>query len=137
MSAGPMWTQLSEMAERLAGASHGVALADLKTLRAAALTLEGWFTAAQELIAERDQARTDAAKYREALLHIQATLQLAQRFAGLEACELDNDTFSRDMAGHMNIMAAHGDPDYQKGALSCRHVDMRSAAPKKARKAAK
>jgi len=32
---------------------------------------------------------------------------------------------------HNNIMGAHGDPDYLKGDLSCRHVDMRVTKPRK------
>jgi hypothetical protein len=37
----------------------------------------------------------------------------------------------RGMNTHNNIMGAHGDPDYLKGDLSCRHVDMRTTKPRK------
>ena len=42
-----------------------------------------------------------------------------------------SEQFGRDMVRHINIMGAHGDPDYLKGDLSCRHVDMRATKPRK------
>lgn len=42
-----------------------------------------------------------------------------------------SEQFGRDMVRHINIMGAHGDPDYLKGDLSCRHVDMRTTKPRK------
>lgn len=134
-----MWTELHDLADRLTlanGITQPTKQADIKTIRSAALTLEGWFTANQEILAERDQAREDAHRYRTALQHIQATLQLAQRFAGLEACELDPDQFGRDLAPHINLMGGLGDPDYLNGELSCRHIDTRADKPRPARKAA-
>ena len=40
-----------------------------------------------------------------------------------------SEQFGRDMVRHINIMGAHGDPDYLKGDLSCRHVDLRAKKP--------
>lgn len=41
---------------------------------------------------------------------------------------------SRDMSGHINLMAGHGDPDYlTKSGNSIRHVDLREKPPRKAR----
>ena len=38
----------------------------------------------------------------------------------------------RDMCGHINLMAAHGDPDYLlKNGKSVRHIDLRSDKPRK------
>ena len=38
----------------------------------------------------------------------------------------------RDMAGHINIMAGHGDPDYlNKSGKSIRHIDLREKPPRK------
>ena len=42
-----------------------------------------------------------------------------------------SEQFGRDMVRHINIMGAHGDPDYLKGDMSCRHVDMRTTKPRK------
>ena len=42
-----------------------------------------------------------------------------------------SEQFGRDMVRHINIMGAHGDPDYLKGDLSCRHVDTRTTKPRK------
>jgi hypothetical protein len=40
--------------------------------------------------------------------------------------------FARDLVGHINIMAGHGDPDYlNRSGNSIRHVDCRSAKGKK------
>ena len=46
-----------------------------------------------------------------------------------------SEQFGRDMVRHINIMGAHGDPDYLKGDLSCRHVDMRATKPRKKKEA--
>ena len=38
----------------------------------------------------------------------------------------------RDYVSHINIMAAHGDPDYLKSnGMSVRHIDLRSSKPRK------
>jgi hypothetical protein len=45
--------------------------------------------------------------------------------------ELMPDDLARDLSGHINLMGALGDPDYMRGSLSCRHVDLRQTAPRK------
>ena len=42
-----------------------------------------------------------------------------------------SEQFGRDMVRHINIMGAHGDPDYLRGDMSCRHVDMRTTKQQK------
>ncbi len=37
----------------------------------------------------------------------------------------------REALSEAYLMGAHGDPDYLKGDLSCRHVDMRTTKPRK------
>ena len=38
----------------------------------------------------------------------------------------------RDCVPHINLMAAHGDPDYLKpNGMSARHIDLRSSKPRK------
>lgn len=45
-----------------------------------------------------------------------------------------SELFGRDMCGHINLMAAHGDPDYLKSnGMSVRHIDLRSNKPRKKR----
>ena len=40
--------------------------------------------------------------------------------------------FGRDYVPHINLMAAHGDPDYLKAnGMSIRHVDLRTTKPRK------
>ena len=46
-----------------------------------------------------------------------------------------SEQFGRDMVRHINIMGAHGDPDYLRGDMSCRHVDMRATKPRKKKEA--
>jgi len=46
-----------------------------------------------------------------------------------------SEQFGRDMVRHINIMGAHGDPDYLRGDMSCRHVDMRTTKPRKKKEA--
>lgn len=44
------------------------------------------------------------------------------------------DHIGRDMCGHINIMAGHGDPDYLRpNGMSVRHVDLRENKPRKAK----
>lgn len=41
---------------------------------------------------------------------------------------------ARDYSGHLNLMAAHGDPDYLKpNGMSVRHIDLRSSKQRKKR----
>lgn len=43
-----------------------------------------------------------------------------------------SELLGRDMVGHINIMAGHGDPDYlNKSGNSIRHVDLREKPPRK------
>lgn len=45
-----------------------------------------------------------------------------------------SELLGRDMCGHINLMAAHGDPDYLlKNGKSVRHIDLRSDKPRKKR----
>ena len=53
-----------------------------------------------------------------------AAIKYGQRPPAPEIC--------RDMAGHINIMAGHGDPDYlNKSGNSIRHIDLREKPPRK------
>lgn len=39
--------------------------------------------------------------------------------------------FARDHAPFINLMGGIGDPDYMKGQLSIRHIDLRESRPRK------
>ena len=41
------------------------------------------------------------------------------------------DNIQRDLSGHINLMFAQGVPEYAKGKQSCRHINLRSRAPRK------
>lgn len=44
------------------------------------------------------------------------------------------DHIGRDMCGHINLMAAQGDPDYlMPNGMSVRHIDLREKKPRKAK----
>ena len=90
---------------------------------------------AMERMQQQDQT-IDALKGR--VVELEATLRAAKAHAQALSVAIINgmadltpDMHDRDYTGHINIMAAHGDPDYQRGSLSCRHVDMRSTKPRK------
>lgn len=78
------------------------------------------------------QAEADG--LRQALSRLHTALEGAAQFARDAHFALDPELFSRDYCGHINLMGASGDPDYLKGALSCRHIDTRTTTPKAAKK---
>ena len=42
--------------------------------------------------------------------------------------------FATDHTSHINLMGGMGDPDYMKGSLSSRHIDLRETATGKPKK---
>ena len=71
-----------------------------------------------ERIAELESDLNKAAKrvdsYRNALMLLHCSLFVCQRFAMLEADEIDADVFSKDFAPFKNVMAHHGVEPYSK-----------------------
>lgn len=60
-----------------------------------------------------------------------ATASVESALADLKAPVCPEIEFSRDLTGHINLMAGHGDPDYLKAdGKSVRHVDLRQAKPR-------
>lgn len=44
----------------------------------------------------------------------------------------DATEYARDFAGHINLMAGHGDPDYlMSNGMPVRHIDLREKPPRK------
>ena len=60
---------------------------------------------------------------------MQATESAAQALMAAMPVAIE---LGRDYVAHINIMAAHGDPDYLKSnGMSVRHIDLRSSKPRK------
>ena len=111
LSREPLWVELADLADQLAGK---IETKDLKTLRACSVQMENWFEGCQQYREELEQARADAAKYRAALQGLQGVLSASAKFAGLEAFEMSSDDFARDLAPFKNIMAVYGVEPYAK-----------------------
>ena len=119
-------TQLSALASTLEK-SHPQAL---PLLRRARLRIqaqeEALYRIQQELgIEESDRMRLKNAAYKAQLLMEQALQAIRDGQKSVMEIGLD-------MAGHINLMAGHGDPDdLNKSGQSIRHVDMREKPPRK------
>lgn len=119
-------TQLAALAHTLEP-SHPQALT---LLRWAILHIEGQDAALEE-------ARQELANGEEERLRLENAAHQAQQLMeqALQAIRYGQRTdieISRDMAGHINLMAGHGDPDYlKKSGESIRHIDLREKPPRK------
>ena len=119
-------TQLSALASTLEK-SHPQAL---PLLRRARLRIqaqeEALYGIQQELgIEELDRMRLKNAAYKAQLLMEQALQAIRDGQKSVMEIGLD-------MAGHINLMAGHGDPDdLNKSGQSIRHVDLREKPPRK------
>ena len=99
-------------------------------LQWAALHIEAQDEALAELRAEH--AAEEAERLRlESALH-EAGHAIEAALAAIRQPLCPPVELARDMAGHINLMAAHGDPDYlRKNGMSVRHVDLREKPPRK------
>lgn len=119
-------TQLAALAHALEP-SHPQSMA---LLRWAILHIEGQ----DEALAE---ARQELANEEEERLRLENAAYQAQQlmWQALQAIRYGQRAdieISRDMAGHINLMAGHGDPDYlKKSGESIRHIDLREKPPRK------
>lgn len=90
---------------------------------------------AERILELEDELKSEfkeSEKLREALCQIKSGFELIGSFARDRAFRMPTDTFSRDFAGWINLMAGHGDPDYLKSnGQSVRHVDLRTKKPNK------
>ena len=120
-------TQLSALAHTL-GPSHPQAP---PLLRWAILHIQSQNTALEEALQELASEEAER-------LRLEQTAYIAQEAveAALAAIKYGQQPpapeIGRDMAGHINLMAGHGDPDYlNKSGKSIRHVDLREKPPHK------
>lgn len=108
---------------------------DLNYLRRKELCWGLWQGDALERISQQDQTidalRARVSELTATLTGIKDLSQTVARLVVDGMADLTPDMHDRDYTGHINIMAAHGDPDYQRGSMSCRHVDTRSIKPRK------
>lgn len=119
-------TQLSALASTLEK-SHPQALPLLRRARLRIQSQEeALYGIQQELsIEELDRLRLKNAAYKAQLLMEQALQAIRDGQKSVMEIGLD-------MAGHINLMAGHGDPDdLNKSGQSIRHVDLREKPPRK------
>lgn len=84
-----------------------------------------------ELEREEQEKDKELESLRNALHSVKALLETVGKFCADKAFMFDTEQFGRDMVGHINIMGAHGDPDYLKSnGMSIRHVDLRTKKPR-------
>lgn len=98
-------------------------------LQWAILHIQSQAEAIEELRADFEEEHDERLRFEKAAHNAKAAIYAALS-AITEAMPAQPLDFARDLAGHINIMHAHGDPDYTKGKLSCRHIDLREKAPK-------
>ena len=119
-------TQLSALASTLEK-SHPQAVPLLRRARLRIQSQEeALYGIQQELgIEESDRLRLENAAYKAQLLMEQALQAIRDGQKSVMEIGLD-------MAGHINLMAGHGDPDYlNKSGQSIRHADLREKPPRK------
>lgn len=124
----------NELVRRLEVAGQGYKGTDLGgLLQWAALHIDSQDKALADVRAELANEERERLRL-EAALH-DATTSIEGVLATLRAPVCPPIEFGRDMCGHINIMAGHGDPDYLKpNGQSVRHVDLRTAKPKTAKR---
>lgn len=94
-------------------------------------------------IKEQDDALVEVRRELEDEQHERLRLENAVKTAAVQmeaalhavrnSLPVNIDHIGRDMSGHINLMAGHGDTDYlKKSGQSIRHVDLRSVKPQKA-----
>ena len=101
-----------------------------KLLQWAALHIESQDEALAELRDAYAEEENERLRLEGAMQQARQAIEDAHRAINRPLCPPVE--LARDMAGHINLMAAHGDPDYLlKNGMSVRHVDLREKAPRK------
>jgi len=113
---------------RAAGQQHkGTDLGIL--LQGAALHIEMQNEALIDTQAELTEEETERIRL-EGVLH-KAQQEIETVFKTVRYGYREPVDISRDMSGHINLMAGHGDPDYlNKSGNSIRHIDCRTTKPR-------
>lgn len=101
-----------------------------KVLQWAALHIESQDEALAELREAHAEEENERLRLEDAMHQARQAIEDAHRTINRPLCPPVE--LARDMAGHINLMAAHGDPDYRlKNGMSVRHADLREKAPRK------
>ena len=99
-------------------------------LQWAALHIEAQEEALAELRAEHAAEEAERLRLESALHEAGQAIEAAMAAIRQPLCPPIE--LGRDYAPHINIMGAHGDPDYRTpNGMSVRHVDLRSSRPRK------
>lgn len=118
---------------QLAALAHALELSHPQApalLRWAILHIEGQDEALEE--ARQEWASEEAERLRLENAAHQAQQLMEQALQAIRYGQRADIEIGRDMAGHINLMAGHGDPDYlNKSGQSIRHVDLREKPPRK------
>ena len=77
-----------------------------------------------------DELSREMVKGRKSVNWLAAMIEAALAAVSKPLCQPIE--LGRDYVSHINITAAHGDPDYLKSnGMSVRHIDLRSSKPRK------
>ena len=99
-------------------------------LQWAALHIKSQDEALAELREAHAEEENERLRLESAMYHARNAIEEALQAVNHPLCPTVE--LARDMAGHINLMAAHGDPDYLKpNGMSVRHIDLRSSKPRK------
>lgn len=120
---------MSELTDRLtkASAQHkGTDLGGL--LQWAVLHIADQDEALAEVREEHTNEERERLKLERATYDAKVAIEAALAIVSAQLC--NPIELGRDMAPHINLMAAHGDPDYlMRNGMSMRHVDCREEKP--------
>jgi hypothetical protein len=102
-------------------------------LQWAILHIQSQAEALEELRADFEEEHNERLRFEKAAHDAKAAIDaaLAAIAEAMPAPPLD---FATDHTSHINLMSGIGDPDYMKGSLSSRHIDLRETATGKPKK---
>ena len=99
-------------------------------LRWAVLHIQSQDEALEEARQELASEEAERIRLENAAHHAQQLME--QALQAIRYGQQPEIEIGRDMAGHINLMAGHGDPDYlNKSGQSIRHADLREKPPRK------
>ena len=102
-------------------------------LQWAILHIQNQAEAIEELRADFEEEHNERLRFEEAAHSAKAAIDAALA-AIAEAMPAQLLDFARDNTSFVNLMGGIGDPDYMKGQLSIRHIDLRETATGKPKK---
>ena len=102
-------------------------------LQWAILHIQSQAEAIEELRADLEEEHNERLRFEKAAHSAKAAIDAALA-AITEAMPAQPLDFARDHTSHINLMGGIGDPDYMKGSLSSRHIDLRETATGKPKK---